>query len=200
MFGSRLLHSGLRICNDLSVLPSPVIPLPAAYCISYIPRSLSHQEFIIIPKYSMGYEIFTHKAPDDEMKHACPQTLAEIILLQEPKGMGLPGLPALLPELRAPRAHTVCPCLVERSRSPPGSLCGHQVSNPPQENKDASAWQGLTEGVAGKLRGACLTSQELRTLEMEAITKLIPPIHKMLQGSAFICLLNSKNKELITLV
>lgn len=134
------------------------------------------------------------------MKHACPQTLAEIILLQEPKGMGLPGLPALLSELRAPRAHTVRPCLVGRSRSHLGFLCGHHVSNPPQENKDASAWQGLTEGVAGKLREACLTSQELRTLEMEVITKLIPPLHKMLQGSSFICLLNSKNKELIILV
>lgn len=107
VFGSRLLHSGLRICNDLSDLPSPVAPLPAAYCISYIPRSLSHQEFIIIPKYSMGYEIFTHKAPDDEMKHACPQTLAEIILLQEPKGMGLLGS-QLSFQSSGPPGHILC--------------------------------------------------------------------------------------------
>lgn len=52
--GCWLIRYGLRVCNDLSDLPSPVPPLPAADCISYIPRFLSHQEFIIIPKYSMG--------------------------------------------------------------------------------------------------------------------------------------------------
>lgn len=49
-----LVCSGLGVCNDLSDSPSPVSPLPAADCISYISRFLSHQEFIIIPKYSMG--------------------------------------------------------------------------------------------------------------------------------------------------
>ena len=52
--GCWLVHSGLRACNDLSDSPSLVPPLRAADCISYIPRFLSHQEFIIIPKYSMG--------------------------------------------------------------------------------------------------------------------------------------------------
>lgn len=37
---------------DLIPLPEP--PLMAVGGISYIPRFLSHQEFIIIPKYSMG--------------------------------------------------------------------------------------------------------------------------------------------------